>query len=474
MYRFHSELLDAAGMRYPITNPLFALPPMINLDFASMDFSSLSDRRSQDQGQGQGQNADDRQERDFSSASPSSSCLLEDTSPSFERSGNPHGGGEVESTPNSYLLYYRAQRRREKGNHKVNTRTMSEVSTAIDNKQHDINDSHETMKAFLTMDFERTSHECNNSKFANKQLSPAILCGDTSKLFDAQLVPLSPSFDNDGCTHSKFSPFHVATSSPSPKKTKRARRMFTKKTADVDLDRSYSNKDLFQAFEQVQNSGMVSVEKPKERDHLSVLKKVCRNDKEEIIEAKVYFDQNDTHHDYQVKGSLINVHELIALFKSRDRGNYTMGLTKQEKADRRKQQNREAAYRARKRGQYLNNLAVLLHYENMALKNYIAVQSLFFFKLSFLFLKNNTQIASGNANCTGFSSHQCTDTLTQNQTIDNTDNHTETQNFHLNCSNDSSQNDFGTKCITDEMSKVEIDVPKTTLSTQEGDNTSQL
>ena len=51
----------------------------------------------------------------------------------------------------------------------------------------------------------------------------------------------------------------------------------------------------------------------------------------------------------------------------RDRKHYTMGLSQREKSDRRKIQNRQAAYRARKRAQFLNSLAVQLNAENVAL-----------------------------------------------------------------------------------------------------------
>jgi hypothetical protein len=76
--------------------------------------------------------------------------------------------------------------------------------------------------------------------------------------------------------------------------------------------------------------------------------------------------------EYTVTGSLVDVDRVIDLFQPRDRGHYTMGLTKKEKSDRRKTQNREAAYRARKRGQFLNELAVQLNAENVALKRWIA------------------------------------------------------------------------------------------------------
>jgi len=38
---FHGGLLDAAGMRYPITNLLFPIPPMINFSCSPIDFPNL-------------------------------------------------------------------------------------------------------------------------------------------------------------------------------------------------------------------------------------------------------------------------------------------------------------------------------------------------------------------------------------------------------------------------------------------------
>jgi hypothetical protein len=146
---------------------------------------------------------------------------------------------------------------------------------------------------------------------------------------------------------------------------------------------SYDNEALKTAFDYIRSSGIVasSLCEVDEDETLTITN--AESNLQAVIPLGDYakpigIDMDDdaasvmSQARYRVEGSLIDIAEVLELFQPRDRGHYTMGLTKSQKLERRKDQNRQAAYRARRRAQFLNGMAVQLNNENVALKNWIS------------------------------------------------------------------------------------------------------
>ena len=66
--------------------------------------------------------------------------------------------------------------------------------------------------------------------------------------------------------------------------------------------------------------------------------------------------------------------EIEEILQPKKRTRYVRGLTEEEKKDRRREQNRNAAARSRARKNAMIAKVIQLHQENLALRNYIAVK----------------------------------------------------------------------------------------------------